>query len=169
MNFEKQLSRHSIDASLPHYLEKQKSYVSTIDSEGDAIERLKLSLPIKQRKVKNTTLESSETSKALKKIRKFEDFIGHKYGDQIAEPKLIPDVYDVQNSNESFIKKSMSNPRGHIRFDRYRDQYKTRADRIDPYWGMTLEYEDSPSNPEEKKHRPPKTIDFDKTSDRKPN
>ena len=41
----------------------------------------------------------------------------------------------------------MSSPRGHIKFDRYRKQIKTRIDRSDPHWGMTINYEDTHNNP----------------------
>lgn len=58
----------------------------------------------------------------------------------------------------------MSSPKGHIRFDHYRDQIATRSDRADPHWGMTLNYEDA-QVPEWSS----KTIDLSQVSGRKPN
>lgn len=58
----------------------------------------------------------------------------------------------------------MSNPKGHVKFDRYRDQIKMRSDRIDPYWSMTMDYDQVNYNPETLK-----TMDLDKVSPRKIN
>ena len=54
----------------------------------------------------------------------------------------------------------MSTPKGHIKFDTFRDQITTRFDRVDPNWGMTINYEDLYTNPEMSS----KTIDLGKVS-----
>jgi len=41
----------------------------------------------------------------------------------------------------------MSNPRGYSKFDLYRDQITTRFDRVDPNWGMEINYESIYTNP----------------------
>lgn len=35
----------------------------------------------------------------------------------------------------------MSPPKGHVRFGSFRDKIMSRYDRVDPLWGMTLDYE----------------------------
>ena len=40
------------------------------------------------------------------------------------------------------MKKSMSNARGQAKFDQYRDKIAMRVDRLDPIWGMNINYED---------------------------
>ena len=78
----------------------------------------------------------------LKKIRDFDHTSGHTYGDELSKPSLVPEFYDIQSSNEAFVKKSMSNARGYNKFDQYRDKISTRVDRLDPNWGMKINYED---------------------------
>lgn len=41
-----------------------------------------------------------ELHDALKRIRHFENDIGHRYGDALYTPKKIPEYYDVQKSKE---------------------------------------------------------------------
>lgn len=125
VDFDKQLNHRSIDfKNLPSYMKKDRSIFSTLDSENNMQEDKELRI-----KKRNNSPESFETHHALKKIRKFENFIGHKYGEQLFKPKKIPELYDIQQSNESLIKKSMSKPKGNMKFDRYRSQIRTRLDR----------------------------------------
>lgn len=63
----------------------------------------------------------------------------------------------------------MSNPKGHIKFDKYRSQIKTRIDRADPNWGMTINYEDTHANPEWEDCPNYRTVSFEKMADRKIN
>lgn len=63
----------------------------------------------------------------------------------------------------------MSKPKGHLKFDRYREKIATRFDRADPHWGMTINYEDTHENPEWENSVDYKTVSFDKHLDRQMN
>ena len=63
----------------------------------------------------------------------------------------------------------MSKPKGDLRFDRYRSQIRTRLDREDPLWGMSINYEDSHENPEWENSNKYQTVSFEKMMNRKPN
>lgn len=60
----------------------------------------------------------------------------------------------------------MQSPRGHVRFDSFREKIAVRSDRSDPNWGMTLNYEHTHENPEWKNA---KTIRMEKISERRLN
>lgn len=106
----------------------------------------------------------SKLHEALKRIRNFEHSPGHVYGSELFKPNNNPEPYDISESNEAFVKKSMSNPRGYTKFDLYRDHIAMRSDRIDPNWGMHINYEDLYINPS----REHSTISIKKNTERKP-
>ena len=59
----------------------------------------------------------------------------------------------------------MSNPRGYAKFDLFRDKIATRFDRVDPPWGMNLNYEDLYLN----RKRDNRGVAMKKMTERKPN
>ena len=52
----------------------------------------------------------------------------------------------------------MSSPKGHVKFDTFKEQIATRYDRADPLWSMTISYDTEEQNPEHSS----KTISFNK-------
>ena len=59
----------------------------------------------------------------------------------------------------------MSNPKGYAKFDLFRDKIATRFDRLDPNWGMNLNYEDLYIN----RKRQNRGVELKKMTERKPN
>ena len=59
----------------------------------------------------------------------------------------------------------MSNPKGYAKFDLFRDKIATRFDRLDPNWGMNLNYEDLYLN----RKKDNKGVEMKKLTERKPN
>ena len=86
----------------------------------------------------------------------------HKYHREIEIRDKSPE-YNVAESKESFMHQAMPETKGEKRFFLYRNKIATRIDRADKNWHTYLQYDCNNPPP----IRP--SVDFDKTTDRKPN
>lgn len=93
---------------------------------------------------------------------KFESDSGHEYLKEVETREKSPE-YDVRDSDESIVHRSMPKTKGEKRFFLYKDDIKTRIDRSDKQWNTFLEYK---ADIQPKLN---KTITIDQQIDRKDN
>ena len=93
---------------------------------------------------------------------RFESDSGHEYLKEVETRDKSPE-YDVRDSDESIVHKSMPKTKGEKRFYLYKDKIATRIDRSDKQWHTFLNYNGDITP---KMHN---TVVFDQELDRKEN
>jgi len=99
------------------------------------------------------------------KAHKFESDFGHEYLKEVETRDKSPE-YDIRDSDESIVHRSMSKTKGENRFSLYREKIATRHDRADKEWHTFLEYD---ASPHKLKPRISQTITIYHTTDRRDN